>query len=174
MKSVKVRGFEINGKQLQTESEIPTQLSDLTDGQDVLNSISGKQDVLTPGSNINISGNVISATDTTYSAGTGLTLNGTTFNVNTNVIETKPTEESYTIASNDWTALSSSDPYTYSATVTATYTIGNDTEVGIVNDQAVLFANYGFIVGEVSGQNVTIYALEQPSASVTLTVSYRG
>lgn len=86
----------------------------------------------------------------------------------------KPTEENYTIATNSWTALSLSDPYTYSATVTATYVIGNDTEVGIVADQPVLFANYGFVVGAVSGQNVTIYALEQPSASVTLSVSYRG
>lgn len=38
-----------------------------------------KQDKLTAGANINISGNVISATDTTYSAGTGIRLTGTTF-----------------------------------------------------------------------------------------------
>lgn len=41
--------------------------------------LNGKQDTLTAGSNISISNNVISATDTTYSAGTGLSLNGTTF-----------------------------------------------------------------------------------------------
>lgn len=41
--------------------------------------LNGKQDTLTAGSNISISNNVISATDTTYSAGTGLTLTGTTF-----------------------------------------------------------------------------------------------
>ena len=38
-----------------------------------------KQDALTPGSNISISGGTISATDTTYSAGAGLTLSGTQF-----------------------------------------------------------------------------------------------
>lgn len=37
------------------------------------------QPLLTAGSNISISGTTISATDTTYSAGTGLTLTGTTF-----------------------------------------------------------------------------------------------
>lgn len=39
----------------------------------------GAQGALTAGSNITISGNTISSTDTTYSAGTGLALNGTTF-----------------------------------------------------------------------------------------------
>lgn len=84
------------------------------------------------------------------------------------------TEESYTIATTDWTALSDSEPFTYSATVTATHTIGTDTEVGIINDQPVLFANYGFIVGAVNGQSVTIYSIEQPSASVTLKIGYKG
>lgn len=42
----------------------------------------GKQDKLTAGSNIQINGNTISATDTKYTAGTGLTLTGTQFSVN--------------------------------------------------------------------------------------------
>lgn len=42
--------------------------------------LSGYQEKLTPGSNITISNNTISATDTTYSAGTALELSGTTFN----------------------------------------------------------------------------------------------
>lgn len=56
--------------------------------------INGKQDVLTAGSGISISGNVISATGgggTTYSAGTGLSLNGTTFSVDTTTIQEKLT-----------------------------------------------------------------------------------
>lgn len=40
-----------------------------------------KQDKLTQGANITISGNTISATDTTYTNGTGLNLSGTTFSV---------------------------------------------------------------------------------------------
>lgn len=39
---------------------------------------------LSPGDNIQISGGVISATDTTYSAGTGLSLNGTVFSADRN------------------------------------------------------------------------------------------
>lgn len=88
--------------------------------------------------------------------------------------ESIATYETYTIASNSWTSLASSDPFKYQTTVTATYTIGNDTEVGIINDQAVLFANYGFLVGSVSGQSVTIYSIAQPDSSVTLKVGYRG
>ena len=113
-------------------------------------------------------------TDTTYSNGNGLNLsNENVFSVDFNMVEKKATEESYTIASNSWTALASSEPFKFSTTVTATYTIGNDTEVGIINDQAVLFANYGFIVGSVSGQNVIIYSIAQPDSSVTLKVGYR-
>ena len=44
--------------------------------------LSGKQDKLTAGTNVSITGNTISATDTTYSAGNGLVLNGTSFSVN--------------------------------------------------------------------------------------------
>lgn len=84
------------------------------------------------------------------------------------------TDESYTIATGDWTALSASSPYTYQATVTATYTIGNDTTVELINDAPVTFGNYGFAIGSVSGQNVTIYSIGQPSASVTLKVNYKG
>ena len=49
------------------------------------------QGKLTAGANIQISGNTISATDTntTYSAGSGLNLNGTTFSADTSVLATK-------------------------------------------------------------------------------------
>ncbi len=48
--------------------------------------VAGKQNALTAGSNIDITSNVISATDTTYSAGTGMDLTGTTFSVDTTVV----------------------------------------------------------------------------------------
>lgn len=53
--------------------------------------LSGKQDTLTAGANIQINGTTISATDTdtTYSAGSGLDLNGTTFSVDTTAIQEK-------------------------------------------------------------------------------------
>lgn len=51
-----------------------------TDNSNLASALGAKQDTLTAGTNIQISAqNVISATDTTYSAGTGLSLNGTEF-----------------------------------------------------------------------------------------------
>lgn len=54
--------------------------------------LAGKQDALTAGDNINIDAdNVISATDTTYTAGEGLDLSDTTFSVDTTTIQEKLT-----------------------------------------------------------------------------------
>ena len=84
------------------------------------------------------------------------------------------TTETYTIVTSDWSALSSSSPYTYQATVTATYTIGNSTVAELLNDSPVDFATYGFAIGSISSQSVTIYSIGQPSASVSLKINYKG
>lgn len=62
--------------------------SDYQTGAQVQTAIAGKQDKLTAGNNITINNNIISATDTTYTAGSGLDLDGTTFSVDTNTIAT--------------------------------------------------------------------------------------
>lgn len=85
-----------------------------------------------------------------------------------------PAIETYTIADTDWTALASSSPYIYSADVTATHTTQNDTLVELLNTDAVAFANYGFAIGAVNGQTVTIYATAQPTASTTIKIRYMG
>lgn len=54
-----------------------------------------KQDKLTAGANIQIQNGTISATDTTYTAGTGLNLNGTEFSADTDVLATKEDLEGY-------------------------------------------------------------------------------
>ena len=69
-----------NTSDYQTGTEVESAIS---------TAIAGKQDALTAGNNITISNNTISATDTTYSAGTGLTLNGTQFSVDTSTIATQ-------------------------------------------------------------------------------------
>ena len=89
-------------------------------------------------------------------------------------VETKPVDETYTIASEMWRALSGNDPYKFMASVTAEYTIGTKTEVGTINDQPALFANYGFVVGSVSNQTVIIFAVSKPTADVNLSVRFRG
>ena len=81
--------------------------------------------------------------------------------------------ETYSVASSSWNALSGADPFAYSATVTATHTIANDTVVELYNTDAVAFANYGFAVASVSGQTVTIYALGKPTATISLIINYK-
>ena len=61
-------------------------LSNQADLQSALNS---KQDSLIAGDNIELDNNTISATDTTYTAGSGLNLNGTQFSVDTSEIQPK-------------------------------------------------------------------------------------
>ena len=74
---------------------VPTNNAQLANGagyqtaSDVQSLIIGKQDVLTPGNNIQITGNTISATDTKYSAGDGLNLTGTVFTADTDILATK-------------------------------------------------------------------------------------
>lgn len=92
----------------------------------------------------------------------------------TNMPSAIPITETSTIESTAWTTLSDSSPYTYSATVTAATTIGTDSIVELINNQAVLFATYGFAIGSMSGQNITIYSIGQPSESVTLTLGVTG
>lgn len=136
---------------------------------------------LQPGANIQIDGNTISATNTTYTAGNGLSLTGTTFAADLTVLASVSsvnakavgTTETYTIADTDWAELAGASPFAYSTTVTADYTIGANTIVELINDQAVLFANYGFAIGSVSEQTLTIYALDAPVSSVTLKVNYK-
>lgn len=86
------------------------------------------------------------------------------------------TTETLTIADTDWSTLSSSDPYTYSATKTLTATIGANSTVELINDNAVSFGTYGFAIGAVDQPNntVTVYSIGSPSASVNLKINVKG
>ena len=81
-----------------------------------------------------------------------------------------PAIEQHSIGTTGWTTLSEADPFTVSATVTATTTIGADATVELYNDQPVAFSQYCFSIASISGQTLTIYALEAPTSSVTLTI----
>lgn len=78
----------------------------------------------------------------------------------------KPNNETFTVASSDWTSDANIAPFDYKATVTVTTTIGANTIVELVNNNAVAFATYGFSIGDVTGQVVTIYSIGQPSANI--------
>lgn len=82
-------------------------------------------------------------------------------------------DETYTIAVSGWSTVTGADPFKFSSTVTATHVIGANTIVELINDQAVLFANYGFSIASVSGQSITLYALSAPDSSVTLKINFK-
>lgn len=64
-----------------TNLATPTANTDASTKKYVDDGLATKQNTLTAGTNIQISGDTISATDTTYTAGSGLTLAGTQFSV---------------------------------------------------------------------------------------------
>lgn len=80
--------------------------------------------------------------------------------------------ESYTISA--WDPLSGKSPFAYQAEITATATIGDNTEVGVVNDNPLIYVNYGIVVGAVSGQKVTVWAIDKPTEAVDITILIRG
>lgn len=88
-------GLSLSGTEFSVDSTVVALKSDLPDLTDYVTDtdlqtiLQGYQEALTAGTNISISNGVISATDTTYSAGSGLSLNGTTFSVDTSTIATK-------------------------------------------------------------------------------------
>lgn len=84
--------------------------------------------------------------------------------------------ESLAIAVSSWTALVSSDPYDYSATVSVTATIGANSTIELLNDQPVLFSTYGFAIGAVDTTNntATIYSIGQPDANISLNINIKG
>lgn len=87
-------------------------------------------------------------------------------------VRKKPTAETFTV--NTWSALADKAPFTYSAVVTADTNIEADTLVELINDNALAFATYGFTIGAVDGQAITIYSVKQPTVSVTLRVEIGG
>ena len=76
--------------------------------------------------------------------------------------------ESFSISA--WTTDNSISPFSAKAVVTYVGTIGENSLVSLINDNAILFGTYGFSIGAISGQNITIYALTAPSSSVTLKI----
>lgn len=82
-------------------------------------------------------------------------------------------EEDKTILLTDWIDLENAQPFSYQTTISVTAELGENTSVGIANDRPVFFARYGLMVGNIEGQQVTIYATAKPpeeSNTITLTI----
>ena len=84
--------FSVDTTTIATKAE----LADYVTDTELSTILQGYQEALTAGSNITISNGTISATDTTYTAGTGLDLTGTEFSVDTTTIATKSDLSDYT------------------------------------------------------------------------------
>lgn len=94
--------------------------------------------------------------------------------MNTAVNDVAGYDEIFEIPEENWTAISDKSPFLYSAQVVATRNISDNTEVELINDNAVRFANYGFAIGQVYEQMITFYTLEVPSGSTFLRVRFRN
>lgn len=95
-------------------------------------------------------------------------------NILNNTLKITNIVESFSIPITNWTTLENADPYTYSTTVNITSALSTNSIVELINNQPVLFATYGFAIGNISGQVATIYSIGQPSESVTLTLGVTG
>lgn len=84
-----------------------------------------------------------------------------------------PVIESATIAASDWTSDSTISPFTKKATKTITATIGANSVVSLSMDVVAQAAN-GIVIGNVSGQTVTFYAVSAPTAATTVKVIIEG
>ena len=92
-------------------------------------------------------------------------------------IEKKSTIHSFTSATierSSWTDLTGSDPFKAQCNTTLLELSSAKDVLELINDNAVLFANYGFNIGAVSNTTVTIYALKKPTSSVTLQFEMEG
>lgn len=138
---------------------------------------------LQAGTNVQINGRTISATDTTYTAGTGLNLASNTFSADTTVLATQTNltdkavgvTESYTIADTDWAEAAGIYPFTHSTNISSSYTILDSSIVELINNQAVLFANYGFAIGSVSSSSGNLYLpIPEGTAMQGITATYNS
>lgn len=79
------------------------------------------------------------------------------------------------VAVSEWADIANVSPFKASATVSAGYDVTPATIVELINNQAVLFANYGFAIASVDSgaDTLTIYATKAPEGLVTLTVNYK-
>lgn len=88
------------------------------------------------------------------------------YKVNNFPLALKPKNITATVASSAWTSDANIAPFDYKATITLAVNINTNTIVELVNNNAVAFATYGFSIGDVTGQVVTIYSIGQPSANI--------
>lgn len=87
-------------------------------------------------------------------------------------VELKQTYEKKTL--NTYVKDEGISPFTYKAEITLDTLISENSIIELINDNAINFATYGFNIGSISGQNLTIYMVGEPMDNITLTFGIRG
>lgn len=176
IETVKVNGTAQTVTSKAVDITVPTKLSDLTNDDDFVTDADyvHTDNDYTDSEKLKLGGIEAGAEVNKIDS---ISVDGTpvTPDVNKNVgLAISGTSETLTIFS--WSALSASDPYDYQATVSVTTTISANGTVELVNDQAVLFATYGFAIGAVDTTNnaVTIYSIGEPTSPVSLNIKVRS
>lgn len=83
----------------------------------------------------------------------------------------KPNKESICITEEIWTALTEeSGLFSFSATTTIATDINENTCVELINDNAIDFAQFGFQILGIDGQNITFVCVKKPNKNVNLTI----
>lgn len=74
---------------------------------------------------------------------------------------------------NTWNELPDSTPYTHQANVVLDNSIAISKSIELLNNDPVLFAKYGFAIGNIVGNSVNIYSVGLPTEAVTLIFELR-
>ena len=88
--------------------------------------------------------------------------------------EGNPTDSNYW-----WKSLDDSEPYKYYSKFVLPIGVDSNSYVELINDNPVLFAKYGFAIGEITGlaggkQYITFWAIRKPEVEHTLTIGIGG
>lgn len=88
-----------------------------------------------------------------------------------------PTIEMFAIMHGEWIAVPSESaglyaPYKYHVTMQANTEITDNTIISLINDDPVLFANCGFAIKSVTGNNIEFVAIKDPGHGMSLNVMF--
>lgn len=80
----------------------------------------------------------------------------------------------YQVSISSYTALTDKEPFLFSSQAQLPFSIGTTTVIELINNDPILYANYGFQIASIENSSITIYMLAQPTSTTTLTIGVRG
>lgn len=89
-------------------------------------------------------------------------------------LELAGVETAYNITAEEWDDAEGIEPFTCKTAIDLDTAMSDTAEVGVVNNNPLLYATYGIVVGEASGKSIILWAVEKPTDTVTVTIKIRG